>query len=152
MTDCDKARETINPLELPMRNFASALASHLNHYFASITAPTLRATFSTQSVDCGPSRIVRESAAAGGLPTFAERHRGDGVAPIAVLHRQDNERGDSTLSDHSLPYNYSMTSSARARRDCGTARPSASAVLRLMTSSNLVGCWTGRAAGLAALS
>ena len=28
-------------------------------------------------------------------------------------------------------------------------RPSAFAVLRLMTSSNLVGCWTGRSAGLA---
>ena len=33
----------------------------------------------------------------------------------------------------------------------GTARPSALAVLRLMTSSNLVGCWTGRSAGLAPL-
>src|SRR5215472_4433447 len=55
MTDCDKARETINPLELPMRNFASALASHLNHYFASITAPTLRSTFSTQSMENRPS-------------------------------------------------------------------------------------------------
>src|SRR5215469_15859673 len=55
MTDCDKARETINPLELPMRNFASALASHLNHYFVSITAPTLRSTFSTQSTQSRPS-------------------------------------------------------------------------------------------------
>jgi hypothetical protein len=55
MTDCDDARETINPLELPMRNFASALASHLNHYFASITAPTLRSTFSTQSGISGRS-------------------------------------------------------------------------------------------------
>src|SRR5215468_9672712 len=66
MTDCDKARETITPLELPMRNFASALASHLNHYFASITARTLRSTFSTQSVDCGPSFTVRKPAAVGG--------------------------------------------------------------------------------------
>ena len=43
---------------------------------------------------------------------------------------------------------YSMTSSARARSDCGTVRPSAFAVFRLMTNSNLVGCWTGRSAGL----
>src|SRR5438034_10136080 len=44
---------------------------------------------------------------------------------------------------------YSITSSARARRACGTVRPSAWAVLRLITSSNLVGCSTGRSAGLA---
>ena len=36
-----------------------------------------------------------------------------------------------------------------ARNDCGIVRPSALAVLILMTSSNLVGCWTGRSAGLA---
>src|SRR6516164_2909824 len=43
---------------------------------------------------------------------------------------------------------YSMTSSARARIDGGTVRPRALAVLRLTTSSNFVGCWTGRSAGL----
>ena len=46
---------------------------------------------------------------------------------------------------------HSMTSSARARIDGGTVRPSALAVLRLTTSSNVVGCWTGRSAGLAPL-
>src|SRR5437764_8509860 len=46
---------------------------------------------------------------------------------------------------------YSITSSARIRNDCGTVRPSAVAVLRLITSSNLVGCWTGRSAGFAPL-
>src|SRR5205823_251999 len=46
---------------------------------------------------------------------------------------------------------HSMTSSARARRDCGTVRPSAWAVFRLMTSSNLVGCCTGRLAGFSPL-
>src|SRR5438132_5786186 len=35
---------------------------------------------------------------------------------------------------------HSMTSSARARIDGGTVRPSALAVLRLTTSSNVVGC------------
>src|SRR4051794_1042636 len=34
-----------------------------------------------------------------------------------------------------------MTSSAWASSNCGTVRPSVFAVLRLMTSSNLVGCW-----------
>src|SRR5205807_2063720 len=46
---------------------------------------------------------------------------------------------------------YSITSVARARIDGGTVRPSAWAVLRLTTSSNVVGCWTGRSAGLAPL-
>jgi hypothetical protein len=46
---------------------------------------------------------------------------------------------------------YSMTSPARARIDGGTVRPSALAVLRLTTSSKVVGCWTGRSAGLAPL-
>lgn len=44
---------------------------------------------------------------------------------------------------------HSITSSAPASSDGGMFRPSARAVLRLMTSSNLVGCWMGRSAGLA---
>jgi len=46
---------------------------------------------------------------------------------------------------------YLMTSSARNSTDCGIVRPSACAVLTLITSSNFVGCWTGRSAGLAPL-
>src|SRR5262245_45548180 len=46
---------------------------------------------------------------------------------------------------------HSMTSSARARLEGGTVRPSALAVLRLTTSSNRVGCSTGRSAGLSPL-
>src|SRR5262249_35576621 len=42
---------------------------------------------------------------------------------------------------------HSITSSALVISDCGIARPSALAVLRLMTRSNLVGCSTGRSAG-----
>jgi hypothetical protein len=38
---------------------------------------------------------------------------------------------------------YSMTSSARASSVGGTSRPSALAVFRLITSSYLVGAWTG---------
>ena len=50
---------------------------------------------------------------------------------------------------HSESGGYSMTSSARARIDGGTVNPSAFAVFRLTTNSNIVGCWTGRSAGLA---
>src|SRR5215469_7706191 len=46
-------------------------------------------------------------------------------------------------------FSYSITSSARARIDCGTVRPRAFAVFRLMSSSNFVGCCTGSSAGFA---
>ena len=46
---------------------------------------------------------------------------------------------------------YSITSSARASIDGGIARPSAFAVLRLITSSYLVGACTGRSAGFSPL-
>ena len=42
---------------------------------------------------------------------------------------------------------YSITSSARATNLSGTTSSSVFAVLRLITSSNLVGCSTGRSAG-----
>jgi hypothetical protein len=47
---------------------------------------------------------------------------------------------------------YSITSSARASNVGGTARPSAVAVLRLITNSYLVGACTGRSAGFSPLS
>src|SRR5262249_13440844 len=43
---------------------------------------------------------------------------------------------------------YSITLSARSRKDSGIVRPRTLAVLRLMTSSNFVGCSTGKSAGL----
>src|SRR5262245_2501802 len=47
--------------------------------------------------------------------------------------------------------NYSITSSARARSAGGTVRPRDLAVLRLITSSYLVGAWTGMSAGFSPL-
>jgi hypothetical protein len=46
---------------------------------------------------------------------------------------------------------YSITSSARASSEGGTVRPSAFAVLRLITNWYLFGDWTGRSAGFAPL-
>jgi hypothetical protein len=46
---------------------------------------------------------------------------------------------------------YSITSSALRSNEVGTVRPSALAVFILITSSNLVGCSTGRSEGLAPL-
>jgi hypothetical protein len=47
---------------------------------------------------------------------------------------------------------YSITSSAVARSDGGTVRPSIRAAGALMTSSNLLDCTTGNSAGFAPLS
>jgi hypothetical protein len=44
---------------------------------------------------------------------------------------------------------HSITSSALSSSDCGMVRPKAFAVLRLIASSNLIGCCTGNSAGLA---
>src|SRR6202035_4383679 len=55
----------------------------------------------------------------------------------------------STLDSPREPTLHSITSSARERVEGGTVRSSASAVLRLTTSSKVVGCCTGRSAGLA---
>jgi hypothetical protein len=57
--------------------------------------------------------------------------------------RRAAEQRDERASPHSI------TSSARASSVGGISRPSALAVIRLMTKSNLVGCSTGRSAGFA---
>src|SRR4051812_50004822 len=59
-----------------------------------------------------------------------------------------NVRTTALTSKH---HGYSITSSARARRDAGIAMPSALAVFRLINNSNFVGCSTGRSPGLAPL-
>jgi hypothetical protein len=48
-------------------------------------------------------------------------------------------------------HSYSITSSARASTDCGMVKPSALAVLRLITVSYLVADCTGRSAGFSPL-
>ena len=47
---------------------------------------------------------------------------------------------------------YSITSSARCWRNSGTSMPSALAVLRLIASSKVAGCSTGRSAGFCSRS
>src|SRR5262245_35476247 len=65
-------------------------------------------------------------------------------AKRAVEHRRAAEQRDERAALH-----HSITSSAVASSDGGISRPNAFAVLRLITSSNFVGCITGRSAGLA---
>src|SRR4051794_16876387 len=59
--------------------------------------------------------------------------------------------GSTTQQRDELASFHSITSSASASSVAGTVRPSARAVFRLITSSNRVGCTTGRSAGLASL-
>jgi hypothetical protein len=65
-----------------------------------------------------------------------------------MLHRGRNVRfvPKADIGPHSI------ISSARADNVGGTSMPSAFAVLRLITNSNLVDCTIGRSAGLAPLS
>src|SRR5215475_13281795 len=65
--------------------------------------------------------------------------------PSSRAAEQRDEVAPSYLRGHSI------TSSAVCRNGSGMVRPSAFAVLRLMTSSNLVGCWTGRSLAFAPL-
>ena len=63
------------------------------------------------------------------------------------------DRASSILTEphDELAPSHSITSSARASSVGGTSRPSALAVLRLITSSYLVGACTGRSAGFSPL-
>src|SRR5437016_3530629 len=56
-------------------------------------------------------------------------------------HRRAAEKSDELAAFHSI------TSSAATSRVCGTVMPSAVAVLRLMTNSNLTDCTTGKSVG-----
>src|SRR5262249_53702127 len=72
---------------------------------------------------------------------------------IALRLLPDSGAITKYFTQHASPprRDHSITSSARASSCGGTSRPSALAVFRLITSSNLVGCCTGRSAGFAPL-
>src|SRR5262249_30288449 len=65
--------------------------------------------------------------------------------------RQRPARGGAADERDDLAPPHSITSSAMARSDGGTLRPSILAVSALMTSSNLVACTTGKSAGFSPL-
>src|SRR5262245_59628203 len=75
--------------------------------------------------------------------------RAEGAEEGAPVHHRCPSLSFRTST---APTSHSITWSARCSSDGGIFRPSALAVLRLMTSSNLVGCSTGRSLGLAPLS
>jgi hypothetical protein len=86
---------------------------------------------------------------AGCCCTAAQERYSRGLSLRACRERPCSRRAADQPNE--LPPSHSITSSARASTDGGTSRPSALAVLRLMTSSNLVGACTGRSAGFSPL-
>ena len=103
------------------------------------------------------SAMARERAAALSLfPSpmlFAEYGRIASLAAENVPFKTDfrNKIGHNRTRAPQQNACYSITSSAMEKTPEGMARPSAFAVLRLMSSSNLVGCCTGNSAGLVPL-
>ena len=77
----------------------------------------------------------------------------DAPHPLRLLRarRQRPRRCRTAEQRYELAPDHSITSSARASSVGETSSPSAFAVLRLMTSSNLVACSTGRSAALVPL-
>jgi hypothetical protein len=71
------------------------------------------------------------------------------VRPLTYREPMRFETMPSSKRKSRLPY--SITSSARASSEAGTAIPSDFAALRLITNSNLVGCSTGRSDGFVPL-
>jgi hypothetical protein len=98
-----------------------------------------------QPLRCGSGRGLVGAAAGGIIGAKFARDPGN-CAGYAVI-----ERGAVSRCGVLFPPVHSITSSARTRNDSGIVRPSAFAVLRLITNSNFVGCCTGRSAGFAPL-
>src|SRR5262245_57593606 len=103
------------------------------------------------SADCPvarrAARIVRRAlrrSAADASPRSAAR-----AAASARREGREGLRDAIAQQRDELALLQSITSSARTRNVSGTFKPSTLLVVRLKTRSNLVGCSTGRSAGLA---
>src|SRR6516162_5646098 len=69
------------------------------------------------------------------------------ISPLRVRRERARSRCTAEQRDELAAFHHSITSSARASTFDGTVIPSALAVVRLMTSSKLVGCSTGMSPG-----
>src|SRR5262245_23494720 len=95
-----------------------------------------------------------------GLGMRGDKYLGGGATGYSAEQYHKERERDATSravrrglrpGSHEAAANHCMTSSARSSSDGGMVRPSALAVLRLITSSYLVGCSIGRSPGLAPL-
>src|SRR6478609_5801771 len=94
--------------------------------------------------DCREARVHGCSLPRMQHPKFA-------IVPRLLRQRRDRQSRRATEQRDELPSLHSITSSARASSDGDTSRPSALAVLRLMTNSTFVGCSIGKSEGLVPL-
>src|SRR5262245_28091187 len=92
------------------------------------------------------AQTVRHRVRRSGVKEPNHRHR-----RLLRIRRERPRRRAPEQRDELAPL-HSITSSAMASSEGGTVRPNMRAVVLLMTSSNLVGCTTGKSAGLAPLS
>jgi hypothetical protein len=100
-------------------------------------------------------------AAGGGSDDDAHRPRWIGLRPCDARYCWERGRARGQMQEFptgkfhlntSYPaLLHSITSSASASNLPGISRPSALAVLRLITKSNFVDCWTGKLAGFSPL-
>src|SRR3990167_2940196 len=82
---------------------------------------------------------------------FGKRQKADArylVGSVCARHERPGQGHGGEGNGESLA-SHRITSSARSSSSGGTVRPSALAVFTFITSSNLVGCSTGRSPGLA---
>src|SRR5262249_10535245 len=106
--------------------------------------PFCKAQFSQPFIKTGQEpRIVL---ARRGAYQGHERHR-----RLPRARRKRPRRSSAAEQRDELPALHSIASSARAMSCRGTSIPSARAVLRLMISSTLVTCWTGKSPGFSPL-
>src|SRR5207249_4403413 len=76
----------------------------------------------------------------------------DAPYPLGLLRaRRERPRHRAAKQCDELAAFHSMTSSARPSSARGKVMPSVFAVLRLITSSTFVACWTGKSAGFSPL-
>src|SRR5215813_14171073 len=94
----------------------------------------------------------------GGDPCTPGRRRSRSKEPndrhlrwLLRARRERPRRRHAEQGDEGAPQHHSITSSAMARSEGGTERPSIVAIWALMISSNLLDCTTGKSAGFAPL-
>ena len=131
------------PTRVPERNRRWRIATRSPHRVPR-RSPRPAAPAGTPAPPCSRVRSSRgEPRCAAAMPAAAHRR--------ALAGRERAEaggQGSETTHGEQAPA-HRITSSARSRIDSGIVMPSALAVLRLTTSSNLVGCSIGRSPGLA---
>ena len=107
--------------------------------------PTQTIPLFPEGCACGHGRFVE-------LPPYHTRKRSQGSqGEHKPRLREQESRSCPHRGGASVIAAHRITSSAWKRRVGGMVRPRACAVLRLMMSSNFIGCCMGRSAGLAPL-